>query len=66
MNYRLDIKKGLLVRSNDGTIASNQQSAISNSFFLIFNVLYYFLLCVFPLFRVLAYPFAQFLFSDAY
>ncbi|WP_173235398.1 hypothetical protein [Legionella antarctica] len=30
MNYRLDIKKGLLVRSNDGTIASNQQSAISN------------------------------------
>jgi len=45
---------------------SNQQSAISNSFFLIFNVLYYFLLCVFPLFRVLAYPFAQFLFSDAY
>jgi len=30
MNYRLDIKKGLLIRSNDGTIASNQQSAISN------------------------------------
>jgi len=28
MNYRLDIKKGLLVRSNDGTIASNQQSAL--------------------------------------
>lgn len=32
MNYRLDIKKGLLLMFNDWTIFSTQHSALSTSF----------------------------------
>ena len=58
MSYLLDIKQGLLVTPNGGSIASNQQSAISTRFSLIFILLHYILLCFFPLFRALLHLFA--------
>ena len=57
MNYLLDIKQELLLTPNGGTITSNQQSAISNRFSLIFILPHYILLYLFPLFRVLLHLF---------
>ncbi len=41
MNYRLDIKKGL-VTSNDWTIASNQQPALDFTLFSFFSITFYY------------------------
>ncbi|MCC5792254.1 MAG: hypothetical protein JJT82_06580 [Legionellaceae bacterium] len=62
MNYRLDIKEDLLLMPMTGPLPaiSNQQSAISTRFSLIFILLHYILLCFFPLFRVLVPFFALF------
>lgn len=49
MNYLLDIKQGLLVTPNGASIASNQKSAISTRFSLIFIFSSYILGCFFPL-----------------
>lgn len=41
MSYRLDIKKGLLVTSNDWTISSNYQSAVDFILFSFFSITLY-------------------------
>ncbi|MDI9818193.1 MULTISPECIES: hypothetical protein [unclassified Legionella] len=38
MSYRLDIKKEVLIRSNDRTIASKQQSALDFPLFSSFSI----------------------------
>jgi hypothetical protein len=57
MNYLLDIKQDLLLTPNGETIASNQQSAISTKFPLIFILPHYILLCFLPLLRALLHLF---------
>ncbi|HAU1599270.1 TPA: hypothetical protein JBJ22_12345 [Legionella pneumophila] len=62
MNYLLAIKQDLLLTPMAGPLPaiSNQQSAISTRFSLIFILLHYILLCFFPLFRVLLHLLAPF------